>query len=101
MSHAKVPDQPDRIEFNSRELPDARRAARRVRAYIGAAGDGLYDTCNPGDGPRPLYGRDLEILCRVVILVAQLTHDTDGEDLDPDTEIPVGEVMRALAGESL
>ncbi len=40
-------------------------------------------------------------LRHVVKLVTELTHDTDGNDLDPDTDIPVGEVMRALAGEPL
>lgn len=37
----------------------------------------------------------------IIKLVTELTHDTDGVDLDPDTDVPAGEVMRALAGEPL
>jgi hypothetical protein len=59
---AHVPDQPDGITYDSRDLPNAQAAAARVRAYIRESGDGLYDL---GAG-QPLYARDLEALCRAV-----------------------------------
>jgi hypothetical protein len=55
--------QPDGIEEDGRELPDPRRAAERVRAYIEMAGDGLYDVA----GAKPLFGRDLEALTRALL----------------------------------
>ena len=58
-----VPDQPDGIEEDSRDMPDPRRAAERVVEYIAASGDGLYDV----QGNAPLYGRDLESICRSVL----------------------------------
>lgn len=57
------PNQPDGIEDESRDLPDPVRAAERIRAYIEASGDGLYDV---QDGA-PLYGRDLEAVVRDVL----------------------------------
>ncbi|GHJ11191.1 hypothetical protein TPA0907_55580 [Micromonospora humidisoli] len=58
-----VPEQPDGIEDDSRDLPDPHRAANRVRDWIAAWGDGLIDTA---DG-HPLYARDLEAICRAVL----------------------------------
>lgn len=55
-----IPGQPDGITDDERRLPDPRAAAERVLAYIEATGDGLYSHV---DG-MPLYGRDLEALCR-------------------------------------
>jgi hypothetical protein len=57
------PGQPDGIEDDSRDLPDPARAAERVGRYISAVGDGLYAV---QDGA-PLYGRDLEAICRAVL----------------------------------
>lgn len=58
-----VPHQPDGIEeLDDGTMPDAAKAAERVRAYVTEFGDGLYDVC----GGAPLYGRDLEALCRAV-----------------------------------
>lgn len=54
------PDQPDRIDEYSTDLPDVARAARRVRAWICEWGDGLIQVTNK----RPLYARDLEALVR-------------------------------------
>lgn len=56
------PDQPDRIDEDSSDLPDVARAARRVRAWICEWGDGLIQVTNK----RPLYARDLEALVRAV-----------------------------------
>lgn len=56
-------DQPDGIDEQSNALPDPARAAARVRAYIEASGDGLYDV----EGGMPLYARDLEALCRAAL----------------------------------
>lgn len=58
-----MPDQPDGIDDESRDLPDPARAAERVRAYIANCGDGLYDVV----GGTPLYGRDLEAITRAVL----------------------------------
>jgi hypothetical protein len=63
MSQSTLPDQPDGIDEDSRDLPDPRRAAERVRAYICESGDGLYDV----QGGAPLYARDLEALAREVL----------------------------------
>ena len=57
-----IPSQPDQIDDDDRELPTAENAADRVLAYIEANGDGLYDHT---DGI-PLYGRDLEAICREI-----------------------------------
>ncbi len=56
-------DQPDGIDEQTNALPDPVRAAARVRAYIEASGDGLYDV----QGGMPLYARDLEALTRVAL----------------------------------
>lgn len=56
-------DQPDDIDEQTNDLPDPARAAARVRAYIEASGDGLYDV----QGGMPLYARDLEALTRAVL----------------------------------
>ena len=66
--HYTHPGQPDGIHDDSRDMPDPKRAARRVLAYVAQAGDGLYDT----QGGRPLYGRDLEALCRAVARTSAL-----------------------------
>jgi hypothetical protein len=59
-----VPHQPDGIaELDDRTIPDATRAAERIRAYVTEFGDGLYDVT----GGAPLYGRDLEAVSRAVI----------------------------------
>lgn len=63
MSEINIPDQPDRIEDDTHDLPTPARAARRVRAYIAETGDGLYDVTNR----RPLYARDLEAVARLVV----------------------------------
>lgn len=58
-----IPHQPDGIdEYDDFKLPDAAAAVERVRAYVTEFGDGLYDV----RGGAPLYGRDLEALCRAV-----------------------------------
>ncbi|MCW2897880.1 MAG: hypothetical protein JWO67_145 [Streptosporangiaceae bacterium] len=57
-----LPDQPDGIEDDSRDLPNPVRAAERVDEYICASGDGLYDI----QGGAPLYARDLEAITRAV-----------------------------------
>lgn len=62
-----VPVQPDGIHWDSRDLPTTAAALARVGAYIEACGDGLYDV----EGGAPLYGRDLEQLCRAA---AQAEH---------------------------
>lgn len=83
-----LPGQPDGIEDDSRDLPSPVRAAKRLREYIAANGDGIYDVI---DG-HPLYTRDLESLRRageqvgnlvteLAELRGQLTaanHHTDG-----------------------
>lgn len=58
-----IPAQPDEIEDDSRDLPEPIPAAYRVRDYIAANGDGVYDVL---DG-HPLYARDLEALCRLAL----------------------------------
>jgi hypothetical protein len=58
----EIPDQPDGIEDDSRDLPEAARAAVRVLAYVEQFGDGCYDVVNGA----PLYGRDLEAICRAI-----------------------------------
>ncbi len=55
-----IPGQPDGVEDDSADLPDPVKAAERVRDYIAANGDGIYDVL---DG-HPLYARDLEALRR-------------------------------------
>ncbi|MBM0275348.1 hypothetical protein [Micromonospora tarensis] len=60
MATTTIPEQPDGIEDDSYDLPHPARAAERVREYISAFGDGLYDV---QDG-QPLYGRDLEAIAR-------------------------------------
>ena len=58
-----LPDQPDGIDGQSTDLPALAAAAERVKAYIEASGDGLYDVF----GGAPLYARDLEALSRAVL----------------------------------
>ncbi|QKW15328.1 hypothetical protein [Verrucosispora sp. NA02020] len=58
-----IPPQPDEIEDDSRDLPEPVGAAGRVREYIAANGDGIYDVL---DG-HPLYARDMEAICRAVL----------------------------------
>lgn len=60
---ADIPEQPDGINDDSRDMPEPREAAKRVMLFVAASGDGLYDA---RDG-HPLYGRDLEVLCRQVL----------------------------------
>lgn len=55
-----LPDQPDGIEGDTFDLPDLARAVERVREFVKASGDGLYDVVEG----RPLYARDLEALTR-------------------------------------
>jgi hypothetical protein len=40
---------------------------------------------------------EVEQLRRVIAEVESLTKDTDGNDVDGDAEIPIGEIRRALA----
>jgi hypothetical protein len=72
-TETELPDQPDGIADDSTHIPNPVRAAERVREYIRASGDGLYDVQDCA----PLYGRDLESLTRVVLddrgSVGQLT----------------------------
>ena len=60
-----LPDQPDGIADDSRDLPELGRAAERVGNYIAANGDGIYDVI---DG-HPLYARDMEALRRAADMV--------------------------------
>ena len=62
MTDTNLPGQPDGIDDYSNDLPSAASAAQRVLAYVGEFGDGLYDVC----GGAPLYGRDLEAICRAI-----------------------------------
>ncbi|WP_433460729.1 hypothetical protein [Micromonospora sp. CA-248212] len=55
-----IPEQPDGIEDDSRDLPEPSAAAERVRDYITEFGDGILNVI---DG-HPLYARDLEALAR-------------------------------------
>lgn len=66
-------EQPDGIEFDSPDLPKPERAARRVKAYIERAGDGMYDVIDR----RPLYGRDLEALAREALRVGALAAEIE------------------------
>jgi hypothetical protein len=89
----EIPDQPDGIADDSRDLPNPIRAAERVREYVCATGDGLYDV---QDGA-PLYGRDLEAICRAIMAaaerVASETEDREaGQGDQPRTLLP-GEVQ--------
>lgn len=56
-------EQPDGISSGERGSPDPVKAAERVRAYVEAAGDGVYDMI----GCSPLYARDLDVLARVAL----------------------------------
>lgn len=69
-----VPQQPDGIDEydDSTPLPDPVRAAERVRAYVSEFGDGLYNVT----GGAPLYGRDLEALCRLAFQIEQAATGT-------------------------
>lgn len=60
---ANLPEQPDGIEDDSQDMPEPMAAARRVIEFVAEFGDGLYDARNG----KPLYGRDLEALCRQVL----------------------------------
>lgn len=64
-----VPEQPDGIEYDTRDLPDPKRAAERVNEYIAANGDGMYDLI---DG-HPLYARDLFALTKAADRLAEQT----------------------------
>jgi hypothetical protein len=72
-TETEMPGQPDGIADDSTHIPNPVRAAERVREYVRASGDGLYDVQDCA----PLYGRDLESLTRVVLddrgSVGQLT----------------------------
>ncbi len=64
-----LPDQPDGIDDQSRDLPDPLRAAARVNAFLSAYGDGLIEVLVmehlAGTMP-PLYARDLQALTNTV-----------------------------------
>lgn len=62
-----IPDQPDGIEDDSGDLPDPVRAIERVREYIAAFGDGIYDVV----AGHPLYARDVESLRQAAIKVGE------------------------------
>jgi len=62
-----MPDQPDGIDTDTFDMPTVESAAERVRDYIRATGDGLYDVTVGCDGEHPLYARDLEALVRHVL----------------------------------
>jgi hypothetical protein len=96
-----LPGQPDGIEDDSYDLPAPAAAAERVRAYVSEFGDGLYDVC----GGAPLYGRDLEALCRAAArlkdldyYVRRLTQDAAGDqlDLEPSDKVTVAQIREAL-----
>lgn len=53
-----MPQQPDGISEQSRDLPELARAAERVDEYLRVCGDGLYDV----QDRQPLYARDLQAL---------------------------------------
>ncbi|WP_328344891.1 hypothetical protein [Micromonospora sp. NBC_00421] len=66
-----IPAQPDGLNEHyedDSDLPDPVKAAERVRDYITANGDGIYDVL---DG-HPLYARDLEAICRAVLSKAEV-----------------------------
>ncbi|MFE9955871.1 hypothetical protein [Micromonospora sp. NPDC005299] len=74
LTHIDVlPGQPDDIDDDSRDLPSPVRAAARVREYISANGDGIYDVI---DG-NLLYARDLESLRRAGDQVGNLVMEAD------------------------
>lgn len=56
------PDQPDRIDENSRDLPTPADARARVEQFLEYWGDGIIDWA----GPAPLYARDLQALVNVL-----------------------------------
>jgi hypothetical protein len=88
------PDQPDEIRDDSRDLPAVERATERVRAYVTESGDGLYDVFHGA----PLYGRDLEALCRAadtVVLLAQRYDDLKARVLAGGWSLVVEEVEAA------
>ncbi|WP_431728635.1 hypothetical protein [Verrucosispora sp. TAA-831] len=64
-----LPEQPDGIAADEPELPEPAAAARRVREYVTAFGDGIYDVTTEG---YPLYGRDLDALSQQAIELAGL-----------------------------
>lgn len=57
-----IPEQPDGIDEQTHAMPVISKAVPRILAYVSEFGDGLYDSC----GGKPLYGRDLEAVCRVL-----------------------------------
>lgn len=93
-----MPQQPDGISEQSRDLPDPRVAAERVDAYLAVCGDGLYDV---QDG-QPLYARDLQALVNLARkaqdawIVPKIDHD---ENRMVTPHVRDGRVYRA-AGES-
>ena len=66
-------DQPDGIADDTTDLPDPKRAARRVRAYIERCGDGLYDVVDR----RPLYARDVYALTKAADKLAELSAENE------------------------
>lgn len=65
----------------------------------GACDIGIGECAHPlGDYRVPMSKlfAEVERLRRVLADVASLTRSTDGDDLHPDEEVPVGEVQRML-----
>lgn len=73
-----APEQPDGIHYDSHDLPDPVRAAKRVTAHIEANGDGTYLIA---DG-HPLYARDLEAMARILRHPDRLLEALTGEGFD-------------------
>ncbi|MER7331773.1 MULTISPECIES: hypothetical protein [unclassified Micromonospora] len=81
---SQIPDQPDGISEQSRDLPDLARAAERVNEYIGVCGDGLYDVRDR----QPLYARDLTALVRLALSAGAGTTGGDiGTFADIDRQV--------------
>ncbi len=70
---ADLPQQPDGIEEDSHDLPDAANAAKRVHEFLCEYGDGIVDAWNG----KALYARDLEALTKLPALVEQLQGQLD------------------------
>ncbi|WP_435233328.1 hypothetical protein [Micromonospora aurantiaca (nom. illeg.)] len=92
LTHVDVlPGQPDDIADDSRDLPDPVDAAQRVKEYISATGDGIYDVA---DG-NPLYARDLEALRRATERASEV--EMCAEKTQIDLEKARGEIAGLTA----
>ncbi|MBQ1064510.1 hypothetical protein [Micromonospora sp. C41] len=83
LTHVDVlPSQPDDIADDSRDLPDPVDAAQRVKEYISATGDGIYDVV---DG-EVLYARDLEALRRAAERASEVEMCAEKTQIDLEKE---------------